>query len=224
MKVLLTGATGTIGGAIFRHLDKHPSISSIVALTRRPFDPPSSKCTNIVINDFNNWESDVLASVADSDAMVWAMGTSDTNKDVNYKYIKAFQEAFCNVASVGRERRFRYVLVSGALVEPDQEKTLYFMAGARKLKGLTETWSLEFAKRNEKVWQTWIVKPGGVITDQTWRVAKLLAGIMMPMICDEEVGAFVADLVVRGTEPEGRIFNERMVARGSELLSLSSGV
>ena len=220
MKVLLTGATGTIGGAIFRHLLNNPDITSIVTLTRRPFQTQDPRVSNIIVNDFHNWDMRLLTSIADADAMVWAMGTSDANKDTNYTYIVAFQNAFRQVLSPSRKRRFRYVLVSGALVEPDQNKTLWLMPAARKLKGTTEEWTLEFAQRHRDFWQTWIIKPGGISTAQSYAIAHMAARLFLPMIKDDQVGAFVADLVVHGEEPEGRIFNDRMLARGSGLLRL----
>ncbi|KAJ7089841.1 hypothetical protein B0H15DRAFT_800486 [Mycena belliarum] len=220
MKVLLTGATGTIGSGILRHLLLNPDITSVVTLTRRPLPPSNPKTTNIVIPDFQNWDAAILTSLSDADAMVWAMGTSDTNEDTNYNFILAFQQAFLPVLPTPRRNRFRYVLTSGLSVEPDQEKSLWFLDGARKLKGRTETWSLNFAKEHEDVWQTWIIKPGGVATAETYAVTRMAIGLLiMPTIRDDEVGAFVADLLVHGKEPEGRILNERMVARGAELLA-----
>jgi putative NADH-flavin reductase len=218
MKVIITGATGTIGGAIYRHCLQHLEITSIVTLTRRPFPCSDSKSTNIVVSNFKNWDSNVLAQIADADAMIWALGTSDANKDTNYNYIVTFQEAFCKVLPVPRANRFRYVLVSGALVEPDQDKTLYFMPAARKLKGATENWSLDFAQQHKDVWQTYIIKPGGVATASTSAIFVMAAGMFLPMIKDDQVGAFVADLLVHGKEPEGRILSERMATRGTELL------
>ena len=220
MKVLITGATGAIGGAIFRHLLQTPDVTSVVALTRRPLSSSDPRVSNIVIDDFNNWNQSILASIADADAMVWAMGTSDANKDTNYNYILAFQEAFGRVLPRARQHRFRYVLISGALVEPDQDKTLYFMEAARKLKGATEEWSLEYAQKHKDVWQTWIIKPGGVVTAKTYAIARMAAGMFMPMIRDEQVGAFVVHLIVHGKEAEGRILNERMAKKGTELLQL----
>lgn len=224
MKILITGATGTIGGAIFRHCLQHPAITSIVTLTRRPFPFSNPKCSNIVISNFKNWDKDVLAQIADADAMIWALGTSDANKDVNYNYILAFQEAFRQVMPVARPNRFRYVLLSGALIEPDQDRTLYFMPAARKLKGATENWSLEFAQQHKDIWQTFIVKPGGVATASSHAIAIIVAGMFLPMIRDEQVGAFVADLLVHGKEPEGRVLNERMATRGTELLQAQRDV
>ncbi|KAF2685002.1 hypothetical protein K458DRAFT_301431 [Lentithecium fluviatile CBS 122367] len=220
MKVLITGSTGTIGSAIFRHCLQHPGITSIVTLTRRAFPSSNPKCTNIIISDFKTWDASIIVQIADADAMIWALGTSDANKDTNYNYILAFQEAFLQAMPVPRRNRFRYVLLSGALVEPDQNKTLWFMPAARKLKGMTENWSLEFANEHVDVWQTFIIKPGGVATANTPAVARMAAGLFMPMIRDEQVGAFVADLVVNGEEREGRILNERMATKGTELLNM----
>jgi nucleoside-diphosphate-sugar epimerase len=218
MKVLITGATGTIGGAMYRHCLQHPAITSIVTLTRRPFPSSDPKSSNIVVSDFKIWPADILSQIADADAIIWALGSSDANEDTNYNYIIAFQEAFRRVMPVIRANRFRYILLSGALVEPDQDKRLYLLSAARKLKGRAETWSLDFAQQHKDVWQTFIVKPGGVATAKTSAVARVAVGVFMPMIRDEQLGAFTADLLVHGNEPEGRVLNERMVQKGTELL------
>jgi nucleoside-diphosphate-sugar epimerase len=217
MKVLIAGATGTIGSAILRHCLDYSDITSIVTLTRRHLPPQSPKCTNIVVNDWKNWDANILASIADADAMIWAIGTQDANRDTNYNFIIAFQEAFRKVMRVDRQKRFRYIFVSGALVEPDQNKTLYLKAEARKLKGRADNWTLDFAQKHRNVWQTWIVRPGMLSTNA---ILRKLAGMLIPIIEDEQIGAFVADLVVHGNEPEGVILNPRMLTRGTELLAL----
>ncbi|KAF2636234.1 hypothetical protein P280DRAFT_501555 [Massarina eburnea CBS 473.64] len=219
MKVLLTGATGTIGGAILRYCLEHPAITSVVAITRRPLESESPKCSNIIIHDFKNWNKSIMDRVADADAMIWALGNHTADREVNYNYAVTFQEAMRRAMPSERSARFRFILISGALVEPDQEKSLYFLEAARKTKGLTETWCLDFSEANKSVWQTWIVKPGGVYAPGSFN--SYLACLLPPplgSIGEHQLGAFTADLVVEGTENEGRVSNGRMVARGDEIL------
>jgi uncharacterized protein YbjT (DUF2867 family) len=79
MKVLITGATGAIGGAVLKQCLKHPGITSIVALVRRELpadfipsdDANRDKFTAVVIKDFATWSPDVLAQIKDADAMIW---------------------------------------------------------------------------------------------------------------------------------------------------------
>jgi uncharacterized protein YbjT (DUF2867 family) len=79
MKVLITGATGRIGGAVLQQCLKHPQITSLVALVRRelPNDFISSDNANrqkfeaIVVKDFADWPAETLDHIKDADAMIW---------------------------------------------------------------------------------------------------------------------------------------------------------
>ncbi|KAL1596989.1 hypothetical protein SLS60_008571 [Paraconiothyrium brasiliense] len=118
-----------------------------------------------------------------------------------------------------RSQRFRYVRVNGAFTESDQNRSLWFYAEARKLHGMSEARTLELGEQYRDVCQTFVVKPGGVATQGAWAmecVGKMLGDGMV--IGHETLGAFVADLVVRGEEEEGTISNKRMVEKGSTLL------
>jgi len=74
MKVLVTGATGTIGRHALLHALLRPEITSIVALSRR--DLPADISNNpklkvIILKDFNDWPQDILEEINDADAMIW---------------------------------------------------------------------------------------------------------------------------------------------------------
>jgi putative NADH-flavin reductase len=80
MKVLITGATGTIGKEALNQALLRPEITLVVALTRRSL--PSSisanpKLKTIIMKDFSTWEPNVLEEIKDADAMIWF---------VNYAY------------------------------------------------------------------------------------------------------------------------------------------
>ena len=63
------------------------------------------------------------------------MGTYDANRAVNLEFPYSFQTSFSKVMHnrLGK-RRFRYVYLSGRLVEQDQTKTLWLLPEARKIK------------------------------------------------------------------------------------------
>lgn len=74
MKVLITGATGTIGSEIFRHCLAHPDITSVVAITRRSLPEAVSshpKLTSVVMQDFKIWPREMLQSHSDAAGMIW---------------------------------------------------------------------------------------------------------------------------------------------------------
>ncbi|KAJ4346716.1 uncharacterized protein N0V89_010648 [Didymosphaeria variabile] len=207
MKVLITGATGTIGSAILRHCLQNPSITSVVALSRRPLpqDITSSKLSTIIVSDFANYDASLLSQILSADAAIWAMGTTDANREVNVVYPHAFFTAFLDARkdSQYRSQRFRYIRVNGAFTESDQNRPLWFYSEPRKLHGMSEARTLELGEQYHDVCQTFVVKPGGVATQGAWAmecVGKMLGDGMV--IGQETLGAFVADLVVHGEEEE----------------------
>jgi hypothetical protein len=84
---------------------------------------------------------------------------------------------------------------------------------------------LEFAHEHADVWQTFVIKPAAVFT-RRWPARGLLTAIIGKnhSIKNEEVGAYVAELAVKGQEmeKEGLIFNPTMVEKGRELLEKRS--
>jgi hypothetical protein len=154
-----------------------------------------------------------------------AMGTSDGNPDANLHYPLAFHAAFLSaLASASRQSpsRFRYIHLSGALCVQDQSASLWFLSAPRKIKGLAETKMLEFAKDHADRWQTFIVKPGGVLREDAWYVwpaAQLLG--QDSGIKGVELGSTMAELAVSGErhkEEEGIILNRRIIEMGREIL------
>ncbi|KFY81227.1 hypothetical protein V500_11607 [Pseudogymnoascus sp. VKM F-4518 (FW-2643)] len=223
MKVLIAGASGSIGGEILTHLLHRSEITKIMALTRKPFPDLPSKVENILIPDFGDWEQlgdEKWEKIRDADAMVWAIGTYDLNEDVNVRYPLAFQDAFAArlpAPQSGKVFMFKFILLSGAFVEPDQSRTLLFLPQQRKAKGITEAKTIEFAERHKEVWEALVIRPSGILIGKSLRnsVASFVMGSMV--VKGEELGAFVANLVVNGSE-ETVIKHSTIVGRGRELL------
>ena len=78
MKVILTGATGFIGGQVLKDCLSNPAITSIVAISRRelPSDLTrnASKLTVIIHNDFTSYPSHMLEELKGAQACIWALG------------------------------------------------------------------------------------------------------------------------------------------------------
>ncbi|MFG1605076.1 SDR family oxidoreductase [Actinoplanes sp. NPDC049265] len=109
INVILTGATGFIGGEILRQLIERPDVGRVTCLTRRPIPPTSAKVESIVVDDFTSYDSDLLAA---NDACLWAMGSRsapDGDKAGHEQLTVAYPTAF--VASLP-ERPFRFCYLS----------------------------------------------------------------------------------------------------------------
>ncbi|TLS23415.1 uncharacterized protein PpBr36_06134 [Pyricularia pennisetigena] len=257
MKVLITGATGTIGSEIFRHCLAHPDITSVVAITRRSLPETISshpKLTSVVMQDFKVWPRELLQSHSDAVGMIWALGGSEGNATVNLEFPLAFTRAMAEVlesehrvagARVGKipRQEFRFIYLSGAFVERDQNKKLFLerdppnkdiciLPAARKLKvypadelatlkGVTETESLAFAREHAHIWQTLIVRPGVVLPKDsiaTWMLGWALGENWV--IGREELAAFMTDLCANGADEKDKTTfeNSGILHKGRALL------
>lgn len=73
MKIILTGATGFVGGEALKCAVDHPAISDVVVLTRRDLSAEqkaSPKVKAIVLPDFEKYD-DVLEQLAGAEACIW---------------------------------------------------------------------------------------------------------------------------------------------------------
>lgn len=73
MKVILTGATGWIGSGVLKRCLALPSITSIVALTRRTMDVQDAKLENIVHSDFKQYDDATIQKLKGAEACIWCV-------------------------------------------------------------------------------------------------------------------------------------------------------
>jgi hypothetical protein len=78
MKVILTGATGFIGGAVLRRCLRLPAITSVVVLSRRalPESFAHPKLKVIKLDDFGAYPESVLAETKGAAACIWYVSVS----------------------------------------------------------------------------------------------------------------------------------------------------
>ncbi|KAI0151879.1 hypothetical protein F4776DRAFT_28 [Hypoxylon sp. NC0597] len=230
MKILIVGASGMIGGEALIQCLSHPSISTVVAFVRReiPADVsthPKLEC--VLVKDFAIWPENVLQMHADAAAMIWAMGTYTGSLAADLDYPLAFLTSMARVlVETNLDRpRFRYIHLSGKFVRQDQGEKLWWGHKPRKIKGLLETKALAFAESYANVWETFILKPGGVVSKRLMDggVLGILTAIGTVLgenwsVRLEELGAFMVYLAIDGRGEDHVVENARIVRGGRVLL------
>lgn len=118
MKIILTGATGTIGSHALNAALSSPKVTSIIALSRRALAIQDPKLNVIIHNDISSYLDSILDQLADADACLFCMGMFTADQDVNYEYPLALAKALAGrVKQQGTGMIFVYL--SGALGEGD---------------------------------------------------------------------------------------------------------
>ena len=74
MKVILSGATGSIGGGVLKRLLAEDGVSSIIVLSRRELDVKNDKLRTIIVEDFLKYKPEVLDQLKGAAACIWSVG------------------------------------------------------------------------------------------------------------------------------------------------------
>lgn len=145
MKIILAGTTGFVGKEVLSQCLSHPSITSIVILTRRdltlPTPDPKVQIYRMQDDDFLSYSNPQLtAALRGARACIWTLGVlpsraSDAQaiRRVTVDFTEQAAQAFTRNCS-GRGSRFRFVYLSGALAERDQSKSLWFAGPYRRVR------------------------------------------------------------------------------------------
>jgi len=226
MRIAIVGATGSIGGKIFEHVLRRNDVDSVVVITRKPLSITAESVHVVIVPDFgdlNSVSEQTWALVRDADALIWAMGTYNLDENANFTYPLDFQRHLAlqqdnSQALKNKKSKFRFILLGGAFTETDQSRWLYFLPDQRRMKGLLQTRTLEYAESQD--WAAHVVKPRGVLIGNNTFATKVVETMFLSNLAirGDELGAFVADLAVNGSE-RNVIENLEMVKTGKRLLA-----
>ncbi|MCJ1377502.1 hypothetical protein MMC17_000597 [Xylographa soralifera] len=214
MKLILTGATGFIGAEVLRQCLLNPSITSLVALTRRPLSVENPKLTTIIMNDFTSYTDEVIQQLAGAESCIWALGgrggtTADLRR-VEVDYTMAAATAFTtSLAPMLPERKkFRFVYLSGMISETNQEKPLWYAQNARRLKGEVENRLAELGQHSN-VLETYMVKPGMVLAkDSGYMASNPLVAVVMGNVKLDELAAVMVETALSGNRKQTLEYND----------------
>ncbi|PWY69087.1 NAD(P)-binding protein [Aspergillus heteromorphus CBS 117.55] len=206
MKVILTGSTGFIGREILAHCLQSPTISSIVALSRRPLPATVSahpKLTVRILDDFLTYPESLLNDLRGAEACIWALGQNrapdnETGRKINIEYtlsaIRAFDQSRDATSPTGK---FRFVYLSGGMSERDQSKSLWVAGDTRKIRGQVETELTAYEQtRNDNV-EVYIARPAMVLARGA-SLRTLVFG-MGPSIWVDDLARVLVDVATQGS-------------------------
>lgn len=227
MKVIVTGATGFVGGEVVKQCISNPSITSILVISRRdlPKDlSQSSKVKVILHQDFSSWPSSILEQLEGAEGCIWAAGGKvpdfpdiETARKVSVDHTIAAANAFATSLAPRLEsgRKFSFVFCSGQGAEREPDAKVWLFSDTRKIKGAVEKGLIGVAAAHASVLETYILRPGGVLPDNS-RMAYVIGGAFVPVVYVSELarGLITACL----TQPDkNTIENNEIVELGKRL-------
>jgi N-acetyl-gamma-glutamylphosphate reductase len=71
MKIILAGSSGFIGAEVLRQCLLHPSITSLVALSRRDLPVSDPKLKTMIVKDWTQYEPEALKECEGAEACIW---------------------------------------------------------------------------------------------------------------------------------------------------------
>ncbi|MCL6459452.1 MAG: NAD-dependent epimerase/dehydratase family protein [Gorillibacterium sp.] len=133
MKIILTGATGFVGGEVLRQALDDPAIDLITVLTRRSVGMSNPKLKEIILKDFLDYSR--ITDHLKVDACIWCLGISQTEVSKE-EYIKiTFDYTLAAArAMLAANPRMRFCFLSGRAADQDEKSISLY----GKIKGRTE--------------------------------------------------------------------------------------
>ena len=218
MKIILTGNTGLIGAEVLTQCLADPAITSIFALSRRELPIQHPKLKQIQHSDFTSYPPALLTQLQGADACIWSLGIAIPKVPEDMQRINQdFPLAAAKALAANRDGKpFRFVYVSGVLVEKDQQRKLWMLSEGRKLRGRTE---LELLKLDGDGNEMHIARPGFVGT-KDGSVKDTVLGLLLPTIRVDALAAALIDTAVNGGEGPMHE-NDEMMQTGKAIRSVS---
>lgn len=153
MKIIVTGATGTVGSEVVRQAISDKDIDQIYILSRRDAGFADPKVTQIIHTDFLHYNG--LESVfREATACIWCLGISQSRVSksdyftITYEYAVAAAKAMLSA-----NPDMHFLFLSGEGADSSEKSRIRFA----KVKGQTEN-----ALRKTNIRHLIIFRPGGI--------------------------------------------------------------
>lgn len=163
-KVLVFGGSGVIGRGVLEAAAADPRVSEVVALQRRPVEPPIERVRTVSVQDFGDL-SPVAAEFRGAKAVVFALGISQTQVSGEAEYVRITVDFALEAARMlARESPgATFVYVSGGGADSTEKSRILFA----RVKGRAEN-----LLRKEPGLRVVLARPGGVFPERWPRPPK----------------------------------------------------
>ncbi|KXX79209.1 hypothetical protein MMYC01_203694 [Madurella mycetomatis] len=241
MKLIVAGSTGFVATEIIRQALENPTITSIVAIGRRPATEPQNlapnaditKLKSVILDDFDNeYPESVKEELSGADACIWTIAITPSQLKTTpwEQTVKVCRDyAIRGIETISQlprhsqnQKPLRFVYISGINAERDQSKKPMILGDYCLLRGEAESRILEYAKNSNGAVEVCVAKPGlingpGRSTPIVQRVFLTLIGL--PKIQVSEISAALIHQVADGFEKE-TLLHEDLVRIGQKALGV----
>ncbi|KAH8698672.1 hypothetical protein BGW36DRAFT_376574 [Talaromyces proteolyticus] len=172
MKLIVTGATGFVGSEVVRQALRNPAVSFVIAIARRVVQPPpnedASKFQSFALDDWTGpYPKYLMDGIKGADACIWSLAVTPTkSRSMDFADVTTICHDYTvngmQIMAAVANKPFRFVYVSGVLIERDQSKVLPHMGEYRLMRGRTENFLVDFAHKNAPDVQVTVTKPGAI--------------------------------------------------------------
>lgn len=202
MKVIITGATGMVGGGVLLHCLESKEITEVLMVNRRPYDLKHSKLKELIVKDFLglNESETALKGYA---ACFFCAGISSVGLKED-EYTKITYDTTLHFAKVLVKLNpgMVFTFVSGALTDSTEKGSSMWA----RVKGKTENDLMKLPFKKEYNFRPGVMKPvKGQKNVKT--LFKILIPILSPFIGNKvltlnEVGQAMINAVNKGYEKQ----------------------
>ncbi|KAF4966518.1 hypothetical protein FSARC_5760 [Fusarium sarcochroum] len=187
MKVVVTGATGTVGNEIVKRCLSDARINKVVILTRRAVSmdiESHPKADVIMVQDFIRYSDEVLRRLEGSSACLWAIGAraDQLNNDkaalhhVNVELPLAAAKAMSErISTSTSSSKFNFVFCSNKSTA-SKSSSLLFLGDPRKPRSEVEKGLCEIADASPETFSAWILRPSTILTPDAAPKKRRLVG------------------------------------------------
>ncbi len=201
MKIILTGATGFVGGRILELLILHPDVERITCPIRHELRVSHAKIASMMHRNFCRYDGFPLAG---HDARIWALGGKASDFRDPEEYARVTHDfplalARCRIPTV--------CYSSGMGADPSEQAWFPWQRATRHLKGRTER-DLSALEATCPQFHTYSFRPGGILPNVQRRARRWLAPITVTV---SELGRAMI-LVARAGNADGLLFNHQQLA------------